>query len=434
MAKIGCFSYSGVGHVSPLLALARRLQERGHDLAFFQLPDLASRIRAAGIRFVVLGEDEMPAGSLARELEDLSQLEGPAAFERVIASVTRESRLVFRDGPELIRRHDIGFLLADECCDAAATIARTRRIPFVSLALALTRYDDPSIPYWACPLPYSDDPAIVAQYKIWSEAVNAAAAPLREVINREREQFNLPPVQHVVETHSELAVISQQPAAFDFPRHELPKQFHYSGPFTDVEGRPEVPFPWERLDGRPLVYASLGTLQNRLPAVFRAIAEACAGLDVQLVLALGGGLQPAELGALPGNPIVLAYVPQPQLLERASLMITHAGMNSALECLVHGVPMVAIPITHDQPTIARRIEWTGTGRMIALNDLTAERLRAAILEVITINDYRQAALRLQQTIREADGLNRAAEIIEMVINTGRPVLRPAQGSLSDFKT
>ena len=119
-------------------------------------------------------------------------------------------------------------------------------------------------------------------------------------------------------------------------------------------------------------------------------------------MALGGGLQPAELGALPGNPIVLAYVPQPQLLERASLMITHAGMNSALECLVHGVPMVAIPITHDQPTIARRIEWTGTGRMVALNDLTPKRLRAAILEVITISDYRQAALRLQKTIREAN--------------------------------
>jgi zeaxanthin glucosyltransferase len=54
MARIGCFSYSGVGHVSPLLALARRLRGRGHELVFFQRPDLESRIRAADVPFAAL--------------------------------------------------------------------------------------------------------------------------------------------------------------------------------------------------------------------------------------------------------------------------------------------------------------------------------------------------------------------------------------------
>jgi zeaxanthin glucosyltransferase len=423
MAKVGCFSYSGVGHVSPLAALAGRLQKRGHDVIFFQVADLKSRIEAGGIRYVALGEDEMPAGSLTRELEDLSKLEGTAAFARVIESVARESRLVLRDAPELVEEHGVDFMLVDECCDAAGTIARTRRIPFVSLALALTRYDDRSMPYWACPLPYSDDPAIVAQYKIWSDAVSAAAAPLREIVNVERRRFGLPDIHHVAETHSDLAVISQQPEAFDFPRHELPPWFHYTGPFVDLDGRPEVPFPWDQLDARPLVYASLGTLQNQLPAVFQTIAEACAGLDVQLVLGLGGGLQPEQVGALPGNPIVRSYVPQPQLLKRAALMITHAGMNSTLECLASGVPMVALPITHDQPTIARRIEWTKTGRMVALGDLTVQRLRDAIRDVMTDPVYRGSAIRMKQVIREVDGLNRAADIVEKVIGTGQPVFR-----------
>jgi UDP:flavonoid glycosyltransferase YjiC (YdhE family) len=135
-------------------------------------------------------------------------------------------------------------------------------------------------------------------------------------INEERARFGLPPVKHVIETHSELATISQQPAKFDFPRRELPASFHYTGPFLDPEARPEVPFPWERLDGRPPVYASLGTLQNGLPAVFRIIAEACVSLDVQLVMGLGRGLLRKELGDLPGNPLVFSYVPQLQLLER----------------------------------------------------------------------------------------------------------------------
>jgi hypothetical protein len=96
-ARIGCFSYSGVGQVSPLLALARRLQGRGHELVFFQRPDLESRIRAAQVPFAAYGEDDFPVGSLARELWDMSQLEGPAAFERAITALVKECRV---EGPK----------------------------------------------------------------------------------------------------------------------------------------------------------------------------------------------------------------------------------------------------------------------------------------------------------------------------------------------
>jgi zeaxanthin glucosyltransferase len=422
-ARIGCFSYSGVGHVSPLLALASRLQGRGHELIFFQRPDLESRIRATKVPFAAYGEDDLPLGSLARELRDLSQLEGPAAFERVVAASVSESRTILREGPELLRKHRIEFLLVDEVCDAGATLALTLRIPFVSLALALTRIEEPGVPHWGCPLPYSKDPAIVAQYVPWSEATNAVGTLLLEPINQERARFGLPPVKHVMETHSGLANISQQPAKFDFPRHELPAAFHYTGPFLDLEARPAMSFPWEQLDGRPLVYASLGTLQNGLPAVFRIIAEACAPLDVQLVMSLGSGLLPEELGDLPGNPLVLSYVPQLQLLERAQLMVAHAGMNSALECLSYGVPMVAIPITHDQPNIAQRIAWTGTGTVVPLQTLTVERLRDAVKGVLADPSYRTAALHLQQEIQQVNGLDRAADLVASVIDTGAPVLR-----------
>jgi zeaxanthin glucosyltransferase len=423
MARIGCFSYSGVGHVSPLLSLARTMQQRGHDLTFFQLPDLEERIRAAGISYAAVGVQEMPVGSLARELREISRLEGLAAFERVIAGLVRECQVVLREAPDLIRKNGIEFLLVDESCDAAATVALTRGIPFVSLALALTRFDEPGIPFWGCPLPYSEDPALVAQYDPWRKAVNDAARPLHEPIDQERDRFGLPPISHVSDTHSKLATISQQPASFDFPRRELPATFHYTGPFLDRAARPKVSFPWERLDGRPLVYASLGTLQNRLPGVFQTIAEACAGLGVQLVMGLGGGLEPEELGQLPGDPLVVPYVPQPEMLERASVMITHAGMNSALECLAYGVPALAIPITHDQPNIAQRMVWTGTGTFVPLNELNADRLRQALKDVLYDRRYRQAARRFQGEIRELRGLDRAAGIAEEVLRTGQPVIR-----------
>ena len=122
----------------------------------------------------------------------------------------------------------------------------------------------------------------------------------------------------------------------------LPRELHYAGPFVDAGQRPRVEFPWERLDGRPLVYASLGTLQNGSEAIFRTIAEACAGLNVQLVISLGGGLDQAGLERWREIRLWCSYAPQLEILKRAAAVITHAGLNTVLESLAEGVPLVAI--------------------------------------------------------------------------------------------
>ena len=125
---------------------------------------------------------------------------------------------------------------------------------------------------------------------------------------------------------------------------------------------------------------------------------------------------------LPEHVLAVPFAPQLEILQRASLMITHAGMNSALECLSAGVPMVALPLGHDQPGVARRIEMTGTGLSLAPDPLGREQLRSALRTVLCDHSYRLAAQRMRQRIAEADGLSRAAEIVETVARTGQPVL------------
>src|SRR5262249_25583381 len=75
-------------------------------------------------------------------------------------------------------------------------------------------------------------------------------------------------------TASKLAIITQTPREFDFPGIPWPAQFHYAGPFHDDGGREPLSFPWEKLTGAPLVYASLGTLVNGLNRVYDAILRA----------------------------------------------------------------------------------------------------------------------------------------------------------------
>jgi MGT family glycosyltransferase len=254
------------------------------------------------------------------------------------------------------------------------------------------------------------------------ELLTQIGKPIRKVIQSYRQQWNLPPTNSPNDDYSKLAQISQQPAELEFPRQNLPKYFHFTGPYHYSGSREPIPFPYEKLTGQPLIYASMGTLQNRLLWVFQMIAEACMGLDVQLVISLGGGNNPESLPKLPRNPLVVSYAPQLELLQRATLTITHAGMNTTLECLTNGVPMVAIPVTNDQPGIAARIAWTGSGEVIPLGKVSVEKLKKAIKQVLTEDSYKKKALRLQEAIHSAGGVSRAVDIIEQVISTGKPVL------------
>src|SRR5262249_50060848 len=198
----------------------------------------------------------------------------------------------------------------------------------------------------------------------------------------QRRAWGLLPAPHINSLFSRLAQVTQLPAALDLPGRRLPPGFHHTGPWTDAEGREVVDFPWSRLTpNRPLVYASMGTLQNGVLRTFRMIAEAWAGEGFQLVMSLGGGQDPAMLRDLPGDPIVVGYAPQLDLIQRSALTISHGGLNTALESLACGVPMVALPVTYDQPGVGARGEYAGVGQSIPIARLTLKRLRGAVRTV-----------------------------------------------------
>jgi MGT family glycosyltransferase len=237
--------------------------------------------------------------------------------------------------------------------------------------------------------------------------------PLHRKINAQRVAWGLPPqAQYPNDVFAGHPQIAQQPPSFEFPRRTLPANFHFVGPLHSRKSRAKSEFPSDRLDGRPIIYASLGTLQNRLDWIFRVILEACADLDAQLVLSLGGNMDPAAFSGTRGNPVVVRFAPQLELLERATVCVTHAGLNTALESLACGVPMVAIPITNDQPGVAARIRWSGTGEVVTPRRLTVARLREAIQRVRSTPAYRENAQRLQREIAGLHSLDYASEVIE----------------------
>ena len=319
--------------------------------------------------------------------------------------------MICRDAPSTIKAAGIEALLVDQTEPAGGTVAEYLGLPFVTICCALAVNREPNLPPVFTPWQYQKSP--------WARLRNQAGyffyarvtQPIQSVLASYRRQWKLPKHKTFDDSFSTLAQISQQPAGFDFPHEALPPSFHYVGPLRGASPR-SIPFPYEQLTGQPLIYASLGTLQNTKEEVFFKIAAACAGLDAQLVISHGGGMSSEAVQGLPGSPLVVSYAPQFELLAKASLTITHAGLNTVLDSLSHGVPVVAIPITYEQPAIAARLQWTGAGDIIELKELSSLMLRKTAQRVLSQAIYSQKASQIKTSIRKAGGVQQAASIIE----------------------
>ena len=396
------------GHLNPFLALARELQRRGHRVTVFQMPDLASSVRAEQVDFVPIGARDHPVGSLPQSLAELGRLSGLAALRFTVRAIAKTTEMICRDAPQAVHDARVDMLLVDQTEPAGGSVAEHLGIPFITLCNALALNREPDVPPPFSPWNYRKSAWARMRNRLGYAVSDRILAPVRGVLADYRRRWKLPAHKGSEDSYSQLAQISQQPREFDFPRKFLPSCFHYVGPLRNPE-RHKAEFPWERLDERPLIYSSLGTLQNQKTNLYQCFVEACADLDVQLVIA---GRSPESLGPLPENVIAAAYAPQLELLEKASLTLTHGGLNTVLDSLSCGVPMVLVPLTYEQPAIAARVVRIGAGEILPLSRVSAGGLRTEIRKITAVDSYRANARAIAASIRTAGGVVRAADIIE----------------------
>ena len=419
MAHIGIISPNASGHLNPMIALAAAIRSRGHRITFFLLGDSPSSVSAAGFEVVQLGGTIFPVDEHKAGVKQLGTLDGRAALNHTINLIARATEAILEVGPSLVQEYGVEALVVDQSSFAGGTVADCLGLPFATICNALLLNAEPGVPpFFTSRQPHNSWWSRLQNHIGWA-LLNQLYTPIIRQIQKFRRRHRLSIPTQIAETWSDKIQISQQPAAFAFPKQRLPAQFRFVGPFRLPNGNNPVPFSWNQLDDRPLVYASLGTLQNRAAVIFSMIAEACAPLDIQLVMSTGRGLAPQSLGKLPGHPIIVSYAPQVELIRRSTLVITHAGLNTVLDALSVGVPMVAIPITNEQPGIAARVAWTGAGETLSPKRVTPERLRSLVIRVWKEPPYRAAAERICQSIRAGGGAPLAAEIIEESLTLGK---------------
>jgi MGT family glycosyltransferase len=400
--RIGFICPNLPGHINPMTALARHLQARNHEVVFLYSPS------ANGLPCVP-GEkrDDMNAGR-----PEMSQLEGNEAVAFYCGIAAKETEAIFKSLPRMLEKTGVEALVLDPVQFFVELAAMKARIPYVTVATALYLDYFGYTPLCCYDWPHETTPEALSRNR-------KGVAEFTRLVYNERTKAYAKEAGIKLDwdaptgLFSQLAYVTQVPKEFDFENPLLPPQFHYTGPFHDGKGRPKVDFPWERLTGEPLIYASMGTIMNGRADVFRTIiAGAAKHKGAQLVLSIGDQLDPKQIGPVPSNAIIVNQAPQLELLKQTSVCITHAGLNTVLESLAQGVPQIAVPVTFDQPGVAARIAHKQTGVVTSLDKLNADHLAFLVNQVLTDSTYRENARTVQKAIADANGLSRAADLLE----------------------
>jgi len=442
MAKIAVLPIAGAGHLYPSGTVAYELQRRGHDvvvITFERARPILEKFELSMHALPNPGERNGSEPVVERLVTNcLSVIPGL----RHVARIRRTSSRMISHVPGILRDLQTDLVVADGNVLCGGTIAERLKIPCVTIFSGLPSLQENGQPPGYTCWSYSTHRWALLRNWFGNTVSALSFEPVRWAINRKRRTLGLPLIRKYRDFMSTSAQITQLIPELDFPRQNLPEVCHYVGALATSRMADQVDFPWDCLDERPLVLASLGTVSSGFkrsaPRVFQAIAEACVGLDVQLLITLGK-VNSGEAGReqwverLPGNPLVLDYVPQLALLDRAKLLVTCGGHNTMLGAIRAGVPMVALPASADQPGNAARIQYAGIGLADSFYHPDPGRLREKIQRVLSDESFYKRIAVLREAEARAGGPARAADIVERVLETRAPVTRADMQAAADSK-
>ena len=171
---------------------------------------------------------------------------------------------------------------------------------------------------------------------------------------------------------------------------------------------------WTRPAGaEKVLLVSLGSAFTEHPDFYRRCIAAFGDLPGwHVVLQIGRHVDPAVLGDVPASVEVHPWVPQLAILEQADAFLTHAGMGGSVEGLWTGTPMIAAPQAVDQFGNADALVAAGVARRVDSEAVTADELRAALLELTGSAEVAARSAEIRRELREEGGTAQAVKLIE----------------------
>jgi UDP:flavonoid glycosyltransferase YjiC (YdhE family) len=424
MAEILIVALSPIGHIGPLLNVARGLVDRGDRVTVLSGDGHAGAIRATGATPATLP----PQGDLDLALLDAdSGREKTSGIKRLNFDIVR---LFVAPMPHQTKA--LGVLLAQRRFDAILsdygffgilpfTLGNRSAHPPVLLygttpVMFSSRDTAPSglgLPPTSTPLGRLRNRALnlLSQRVLLRASQNAANHQLHRLNSRELPMFLLD--SGVLADRFIVPTVPE----FDYPRGDLPANVRYVGMVHPAPTQKFLPpVWWPKLDGdRPVVHVTQGTVDNAdLTRLLKPTIEALADENVMVVATTG---RASELDfPVPPNTYVAEHIPHDLLLPKVDVMVTNGGYGAVQRALSTGVPLVVAGNTEDKPEVAARVAWSGAGIDLKTGTPTARAVRAAVRDVLGNGSYLRRARELEAAYAQRDGVAEIAALVDEVIS------------------
>ncbi len=407
---VGLIAPPTPGHLNRVLALGCELADRGHRVSYIGFLDTQAKVEAAGLEFVAIGQAQFPRGSLAKI--------DTGSIRAGIAHFRSESRVYTTELEELLAGLELDCLVIDRILVGPDAVAHYLKIPYIYMISGGTApFDENFPPVFMARAPWESAFGRFVNRHVLHAVLRMLAVPLvrENVTYFQRKGLRCPPQLRTLTELDHAPGIYPCPVDFDFPRRNSAAKLIYTGSCALAAAQPRVEFPWDRLRREgPKIYVSFGTAANIEAQQFEMILAVAERLEVQVILSCGRA-NPAVAALQAAHPahVVMDFVPQLEVLRRVDLFVTHAGFNSVTEALAEGLPLLAVPITADQPGYAGRIVHHGCGEMIPFRKLDAARFERALRKLLAdLPGYRRNAEAMQRRIAAAGGVQKAADFVE----------------------
>lgn len=384
------------GHINPTLSLGTVLLERGHRVGWITLDkSLANKLPLGGeLLLIAYDENDQQKKEAEKYLDIITKKivygidSVKFLYEEVLIPLNRHS---YEGIATLLDQFRPDLVITDHQMFAGAMAAFNKNLPYatsVTAPAAIKVMDElPKVHEWEV----LQITALQQEFGI-HESNNLATSELLTLIFTSREFFG---------------------------EMELPEHFKFVGPVFNRR-KVEIPFNWEAFLSirQPRILVSIGTTfdHEHKKSFFSKVIEAFALEDIHVVVVS----DPALFEEWPANFTVQKQIPQVELLPYLDAVVCHAGHNTVCESLMHGLPLVVIPIAYDQSHVAGRVFRVGAGERLNFNRFKAKHLLEATNTILKNPSYQEAAAKIKQSFIDAGGNETAADLLE---NASREIIK-----------
>ena len=373
-------------HLNPTLGIVQKLVKQKHDVIVYNSPEFQHDIESSGATFREIPGLPTFRADIGKDILTMAEF----LIDSISPLIDTMAKEIEKEKPDCII-HDSLNLLGK----IVAKKTHTKAICFVPMFVMTPKVILPFSKYLlpdllnVCLHPATLFRIMRKYTKLYTQ--QKLTPPRFDDLFQNKES------QNIVFTSKEL-----QPQG-----NTLTNEYTFVGPIIYKRGHDDVQTGKTQ---KPIIYISLGSIYTKDAQYYKQWISIFTDTPYQVYISVGKHVHIQELGKIPENIIVAQYLPQLEILETATLFITHGGMNSINESLYYGVPMILMPQINEQRINAARIEQLGVGIWYKERTLNKKSIQQ-LIQKITTGNYKNNAMKIEETLKQASGIKKACKLL-----------------------